>query len=125
MKRVNRLALRTVLVLHSCALLVEPALAGEFLSGTDQAVRFHEWLAWAILGICSLQVILAALGLRTGAATYGLAIGSVLLLLAESLQTGVGYGRLLRVHVPLGAIEFGVVLLQTLSVFRPAAETPQ
>ncbi len=85
-------------------------------------MRLHEWIAWAILGICSIQIVLAFLGLRNGAATYWLPIGSVLVLLAESLQTGAGYGRLLRVHVPLGAILFGLVLLQTISVFRPAAE---
>ncbi len=124
MKRATRFALRMVLVLHSCALLAQPALAGEFLSGTDPAVRFHEWLAWAILGLCSVQIMLAAFGLRTGVATYWLLIGSALLLLAEALQTGVGYGRLLRVHVPLGAVEFAVVLLQTVSVFRPRAGSP-
>src|SRR5579871_4581005 len=116
MKRANRLALRIVLVLHACALLVQPALAGEFLSGNEQAVALHEWLAWAILGVCSIQILLAAMGLRTGVAGYWLSIGSVLVLLAEGLQTGVGYGRLLRVHVPLGAIAFAVVLLQTISV---------
>jgi hypothetical protein len=125
MKRVNRFALRMVLVLHSCALLVQPALAGEFLSGADQAVRLHEWLAWVILGLCSIQIMLAAFGLRIGAATYWLLIGSALLLLAEGLQTGVGYGRFLRVHVPLGAIEFAVVVIQTISVFRPPAGSSQ
>ena len=124
MKRATRFALRIVLVLHSCALLAQAGLAGEFLSGTDEAVRFHEWLAWAILGLCLIQIVLAAFGLRTGIATYWLLIGSALLLLAESLQTGVGYGRFLRVHIPLGAIEFAVVLVQTVSVFRPRAGSP-
>lgn len=120
-----RSSLRAVLVLHSSALLAQPALAGEFLSGTDNAVRVHELLAWAILGLCSLQIVLSALGMRTGAATYWLLLGSALVLLAELLQTGVGYGRFLRVHVPLGAVEFAVVLVQTVSVFRPLAGTPQ
>lgn len=125
MKRATGFALRTALVLHSCALLAQPALAGEFLSGADHAVRFHEWLAWAILGLCSIQIVLAAFGLRTGVATYWLLIGSALLLLAESLQTGVGYGRFLRVHIPLGVIEFAVVVVQTVSVFRPRAGSPE
>jgi hypothetical protein len=125
MKRVNRFALRTVLVLHSCALLAQPALAGEFLSGTDKAVRLHEWLGWAILGLCSIQTVLAAFGMRTGATNYWLLIGSALLFLAESLQIGVGYGRFLQVHIPLGAIEFAVVLVQTVSVFRPRPGNPE
>jgi hypothetical protein len=124
MKRAAGFALRIVLVLHSCALLAQPALAGEFLSGSDQAVRFHELLAWVILGLCSIQIALATVGLRIGVATYWLPIGSALLLLAESLQTGVGYGRFLRVHIPLGAIEFAVVLVQTVSVFRSRPGNP-
>jgi hypothetical protein len=125
MRNTTRFALRTVLVLHACALLAQPALAGEFLSGTDEAVRYHELAAWGILALCTIQIILCALGMRSGAASYWLLLGSVLVLLAESLQTGVGYGRFLRVHVPLGAIEFAVVLVQTVSVFRPLAGTSQ
>lgn len=119
MKGAIRVALRSLLVLHASALLLQPALAGEFLSGTDGVVRMHELLGWAIFGLCSIQVVLAAIGMRVGAATYWLTLGSALVLLAEGLQIGVGYGRFLRVHVPLGAVEFAVVLLQTVSVFRP------
>ncbi len=125
MKRAIRFALRSVLVLHACALLAQPSLAGEFLSGTDAAVRFHELLGWGILGLCSIQVVLTMVGIRTGAGTYWLTIGSALVLLAEGLQIGVGYGRFLRVHVPLGAIEFAVVVVQTVSVFRPDAGSPR
>jgi hypothetical protein len=48
-------------------------------------------------------------------------IGGVLVMLAELLQSGTGYARFLRVHVPLGVIVFGAVLLQTISVFRRSA----
>ncbi len=110
--------LRAVLAAHCCALLVQPSLAGEFLSGTDGVVKFHEWTGWAILGLCIIQIALAALAMRGGFASWWLTIGSVFVLVGEILQVATGYLRFVRVHVPLGVILFGAVLLQTISVFR-------
>jgi hypothetical protein len=110
-------SLRFVLVAHSCALLAQSALAGEFLSGTDGVVKFHEWNGWLILMLCILQIGLTALAMRLGSASWWLLIGGVFVLLAEALQIGTGYGRFLRVHIPLGVITFGAVLLQTTSLF--------
>lgn len=111
-------ALRLVLVAHSCALLLQSALAGEFLSGTDGVVKFHEWNGWAILILCALQIGLTVLRMQSGSASWWLLIGGVFVMLAEALQIGTGYGRFLRVHIPLGVIVFGAVLLQTMSIFR-------
>lgn len=111
-------SLRVVLVAHCCALLVQPWIAGEFLSGTDSVVKFHEWTGWLILALCLCQIGLAALALRSDLVSWWLMIGSVFVLLGELLQVGTGYGRFLRVHVPLGVILFGAVLVQAISVFR-------
>jgi len=110
--------LRYVLVAHTIFLFTQSALAGEFLSGTDGVVKFHEWTAWAIVGICAVQIAVAGLALRSGSASLWLLIGSVLVLLAEVLQTGTGYGRFLRVHLPLGVVLFGAVSWQLVSQFR-------
>lgn len=111
-------ALRFVLVAHACALLAQPSIAGEFLSGTDAVVKFHEWTGWLILALCVFQIGLTVLAMRSRSVTWFLLIGGVLVLLGELLQVGTGYGRFLRVHVPLGVILFGAALLQTISVFR-------
>lgn len=111
-------SLRVVLAAHSCALLAQPALAGEFLSGTDAIVKFHAWTAWAILGLCVAQIALVWASMRSGWASWWLLIGSIFVLLGEALQTGSGYLRFLRVHVPLGVILFGAVLVQTVAVYR-------
>ncbi len=111
-------ALRGVIAAHTCALLAEPALAGEFLSGTDGIVKFHAWTAWVILGLCAIQIGLTAVVRRSGLVSWWLLLGTVFVMLAEILQTASGYLRFLRVHVPLGAILFGVVLLQAIFVFR-------
>ena len=105
---------------HTLAVFVQSALAGEFLSGTDPAVKFHELLAWIILGICAVQIVIAALLQRTGDASLWLLIGSILIFLAEVLQTGTGYGRFLRVHIPVGVIVFAGVSWQLIAQFRRA-----
>jgi len=109
--------LRIVLVLHAIALFAQAGLAGEFLSGTDGVVKFHEWTAWATLGICAIQITAAALARRTGGVSLWLLLGSVLVFLGEALQTGTGYGRFLRVHLPLGVVLFGAVTWQTIAQF--------
>jgi len=117
-----RTLLRTVLVVHTIALFAQAGLAGEFLSGTDKVVKFHEWIAWAILGICAIQIVVAALAHRVGSASLWLLIGSVLVFLGETLQTGTGYGRFLRVHLPLGVVLFAAVTCQMIGQFRSGSK---
>ena len=111
-------SLRLILGAHCCALLAQPSLAGEFLSGTDGVVKFHEWMGWAILVLCLFQIAAVVPAMRVRIVSWWMLIGSVFILVAELLQTGTGYARFVRVHVPLGVILFGAVLLQTISVFR-------
>src|SRR5689334_7992184 len=117
-----RTLLRFVLVVHTIALFAQAGLAGEFLSGTDGVVKFHEWIAWAILGICAIQIITSALAQRTGGGSLWLLIGSVLVFLGEVLQTGTGYGRFLRVHLPLGVVLFAAVTWQSIGQFRSGSK---
>lgn len=108
----------TVLTVHTAALFAQAALAGEFLSGTDEVVRFHEVTAWIILGVCATQILAAALAQGAGEASLWLLVGSVLIFLAEALQTGTGYGRFLRVHIPVGVLAFACVSWQLLAQLR-------
>ena len=108
-------------MVHALVLFSQAGIAGEFLSGTDGVVKFHEFTGWILLALCALQILFAALALRSGTATLWLVIGSVLVLLAEGLQVGTGFGRFLRVHIPLSVVIFGVVMLQAVSQFRRKA----
>lgn len=91
--------------------------AGQFLSGLDGPVKFHEWTGWATLAICVIQIGIAAGLMRSGVTSLWLLFGSVFVLLCEGLQIGTGYARFLNVHVPLGVIVFAAVTWQTISVF--------
>jgi len=113
-----RRLLLIVLIIHTAGLFVQSALAGEFLSGTDQVVKFHEFTAWIILGVCAIQIAVAALAQRSGGASLWLLIGTLLIFLAEALQTGTGYGRFLRVHIPIGVLLFAGVFWQLMAQWR-------
>ena len=115
------ISLRCVLIAHTIVLFAQAAVAGEFLSGTDGVVKFHEWTAWIVLAVCVTQIAIVALALRSGAASLWLLIGTVLIFLAEVLQSGTGYAQFLRVHVPLGVVTFAAVSWQTISLFRASA----
>jgi hypothetical protein len=109
--------LRAVLVFHALAVFMQAALAGQFLSGSDSSVRFHELTGWITLAVCLAQIIMAAVLIRSRTTSLGLVLGSIVVFLAEGLQVGTGYGRFLDVHVPLGAIIFAAVSWQAVSSF--------
>ena len=113
-----RSLLLLILTIHAVALFIQAALAGEFLSGTDGVVKFHELTAWIILGVCAIQIAVAALALRSGGASLWLLVGTVLIFLAEGLQVGTGYGRFLRVHIPMGVLAFAGVSWQLMAQWR-------
>jgi hypothetical protein len=100
--------LRVVLTLHSLAVLTQAVFAGQFLSGVDAQVVFHEWTAWLVLGLAVVQVVAAVVLLWAGAPLW-LIVASIFVLIAEGLQVGTGYGRFLGVHIPLGVLVFGLV----------------
>ena len=109
--------LRIVLVCHALAVLTQAVFAGQFLSGSDSQVQFHEVTGWIVLAICLGQIAIVAALMRSGRVSLMLLFGSIFVLLGEGLQIGTGYGRFLNVHVPLGVIIFGSVAAQAFSVF--------
>ena len=113
---------QTVLVIHLLAILGQAAIAGEFLSGTDGVVKFHEWGGWVILGLGLVQSAIAGWLARGDSRMFGVLILSVLVAMTEALQVGTGYGRFLGVHIPLGVTVFGIVAAQTVAAFLSRAK---
>ncbi|HVV45630.1 MAG TPA: hypothetical protein VHC72_10500 [Bryobacteraceae bacterium] len=112
-------ALRTIVCFNLLAIFVQAVYAGQFLSGMEAPVRFHEWSAWAILALTAVQLLLAAIYRQVNSG-HGLwmVLSTVSIFLAEGLQVGTGYGRFPAVHVPLGVLIFGGVLCQGVWLFR-------
>jgi hypothetical protein len=99
--------LRVALLLHAALILAQAAFAGQFLGGDAGWVRVHEANAGIIQLAAFVQLVLAILVWRPGRGPGWPALASLALLLAEELQTGFGYARLLALHVPLGVAIFG------------------
>jgi hypothetical protein len=120
-RRYNRFVglviLRVVIVCHVLGAFVQSVFAGQFLSGSDGPVRFHELTGLILLPIAAIQILVAALLLRSGRTSLWLVLGSVLLFLGEGLQIGTGYGRFLDVHIPLGVIIAASASWQAITVF--------
>ena len=110
--------LRVLLSLQALAVLTQAVFAGQFLSGVDAQVVFHERLGWVIFALSVAQIAVAAVLLRVGAPLW-LLVASIFIFIAEGLQVGTGYGRFLGVHIPLGVFVFGVVTWLMLWSLRP------
>jgi hypothetical protein len=107
--------LRIVLALHVLGVVIQATLAGQFLSGADAAVSVHEVTGWVVAALGLLQIILAIVSKNS---PLWFVIASVGTFLGEGLQVGTGYGRFLNVHIPLAVLIFGLVVWQTIWVFR-------
>jgi len=110
--------LQVVLFLHAFGVLAQSIFAGQFLSGIEAPVVFHELNAWFILALSILQVMFSLWVTRFRGPGIWFVMTSVLIFLAEGLQIGTGYGRFLGVHIPLGVLVFGTLIWQLDLVFR-------
>jgi hypothetical protein len=99
--------LRAIVLLHATLILAQAAFAGQFLAGHAAWVRVHEANAGIIHLVGFVQLVVAILVWRPGRGPGWPALASLALLLAEELQLGFGYARILALHVPLGVAIFG------------------
>jgi hypothetical protein len=94
-------ALRLVAAAHAIAICLQPILAGVYLNGTGGALRIHEPLGLALTSAGLIQLLIATLWWRTGGSLAAPAV-SLLIMLGEGVQVGMGYSRQLALHIPLG-----------------------
>lgn len=110
--------LRVVVTVHLLAVAAQAVLAGQFLSGIDHSVVFHEQTGWGVAALGLAQIVAAALLRSPRGSVLPFLLSGILILLAELLQVGTGYGRFLNVHVPLGAMILAGLTAQLVWVFR-------
>jgi hypothetical protein len=112
--------LRAILLIHALGIVTQAVFAGQFLSGQDASVGFHETTGWVIVGACVLQIVA---GLMVRGTPLWFTISSVFAFLGEGLQMGTGYGRFLNVHIPLSILIMGGVMCQVMWSFRKRSTT--
>jgi hypothetical protein len=81
-------------------------------------VRLHELNAGIIHLVALVQLVVAILVWRPGRGPGWPGLASLALLLAEELQMGFGYARVLALHVPLGVASFGITVAMLVGTRR-------
>ena len=118
-------ALRVVAVLHALSFIVQPVLAGLFLSGQDTAVDMHATNGMIVVTLCLVMTILAFPVWRRGLLPRAAFTTSAALLVVEVIQMMVGFTHIMWLHIPLGVLMMGgVAQLMPLVMrpYRPSAE---
>ena len=110
--------LRAIVLLHAVLVLTQAALAGQFLAGHGAWLRVHETNAGIIQLVGLVQLVVAVLLWRPGRGPGWPALASLALLVAEELQIGFGYARVLALHVPLGVAIFGLTVAMLVGTGR-------
>ncbi len=117
--------LRTVAVLHALTVIVQPMLAGSYLSGEVDAIDIHELNAHVASGLSVIQLIAAIVYVWAGRGRPWALYASLGIVLAEQVQVGFGYSGLVAVHLPLGVSIVVTQVLLTVWLCRAAARTPR
>jgi hypothetical protein len=119
--RASLQVLRIVAVLHSLAFLIQPVFAGGYLMGDVDSLTLHDVNAFIITGLDVAQLVCAIVYFWGGRGRAWPIWASLAVALAVEVQVGMGYERLLVVHVPLGVSLTVAQILITVWLFRPGA----
>lgn len=100
---------RLLSTVQAIVFLLQPVSIGSFLQGSYEAMTLHS-IAGSILVpvtmfVGALGAVLAIVGRR-----WWLLGASVVLVVATTMQVGLGYTRLLSLHVPLGVLLVALAL---------------
>lgn len=123
--RVTLHVLRVVAVLHSLAFLVQPVFAGRYLEGDVDALALHDANAFVVAGLDVIQLVCAIVFFWKGRGRAWPIWASLAIALLVEVQVGMGYERLLVVHLPLGVSLIVGQILTTVWLLRANAATPR
>ena len=99
-----------VLGVHAVLAVGQPILAGALLSGNAEAISFHEAGGEMMHLTCFTQLVVSVLFWRPGRGPLWPVVATLLLVVAEGAQIGLGEAHQLLVHVPLGVAIVGSVV---------------
>jgi hypothetical protein len=116
--------LRITATVQLVLVLVQPVLAGLFLTGDVDAVEVHAAVATA-LAFVELVLIGVAFAYALVRGRLWVLPASVALLVAVGLQMAAGYSRALQFHIPLGVVIVTVSVLLAIWAWTPAAARPR
>ncbi len=113
-------ALRLGAAVQAVLVVLQASLAGLSLTGSREALVWHERIGTEYLTLLGLIVLLlAVLNWRPGRGPVWPALVALVAMLALLLQIETGFSRTLGLHLPSGVLIFGANLLIALKVRPP------
>ncbi|MGR6922150.1 hypothetical protein ACU635_48550 [[Actinomadura] parvosata] len=116
-KRGNLTFLRAVIALQTLAVFAAPVTAGLLLTTPDGHV-LHSASAYTIFVVAVVHVAAAVLAWRPGGGSPRPVLQAAGFLAATSAQVALGIAHVTTLHVPLGALMFGLSLLHLSRVLK-------
>jgi hypothetical protein len=116
--------LRITATIQLVLVLVQPVLAGLFLTGDVDAIEVHAAVATAVAFV-ELALIGVTVAYTVVRGRLWVLPASVALLVAVGLQMAVGYNRALQFHIPLGVVIVAMSVLLAVWAWTPAAARPR
>lgn len=123
--RVTLTVLRVFTVLHALSVVAQPVLAGEYLSGEVDALRFHAINADTAASFGLFQLIAAIVFVWKGRGRAWALWASLVIAVLEEIQIPMGLEGVLAVHIPLGVSIVSLQILFTVWIFRAHARLPR
>src|SRR6185436_9254744 len=98
--RASLQVLRVVAVLHSLAFLAQPVFAGGYLMGDVDSLALHAANAGVVTALDVIQLVCAVVYFWAGRGRPWPIWASLAIALAVEVQVGMGFERVLVVHLP-------------------------
>lgn len=116
--------LRVVTTVHLVLVLAQPVLAGLFLTGDVDAITMHGTIGSALAAVSLVLIGLTLVYVLRRGRLWVLPV-TIALFLAVGLQIGLGFARVLQIHVPLGVAIVTASALLAVWVWSPSAARPR
>jgi hypothetical protein len=111
--------LRGLVLLTAVLVLLQPVSAGLFVTGNVEMLGLHSAGHIFISLVLLLQMVAAVLIWRPGRGPAWPIWATVGMFLLVGMQAGLGYVRMLSLHIPLGVLTFGLSVAMLIAAWSP------
>ena len=114
--------LRGLFAAQLATAVLQPVLAGLFLTGDVDAITWHG-VVGTLLGL--LAAVTTLVHVARGYGRWRVVGVATVAFLLTGVQIGIGYAGLVQAHVPLGVALITAIVLLTVWAWSPAARRPR
>ncbi|WP_283135099.1 hypothetical protein [Rhizohabitans arisaemae] len=122
MARWAKWSLRVLAMAVTLLALVQPVLAGLFVTGDVGMLDLHGMIASFLVVLAFLQIIASILAWRPGRGPAWPVSVSIGIFVVIELQAALGYARAIALHIPVGVLLFGLLVALLIAVWSPRSD---